>query len=156
MILLRDMSVEHDAAMDMRRNEERLQLAVDYCQGATWDIDFQNNTMHVSAGWQSLMDMPHDQDSIDLKNFGEFVFVDDRDDFAEALMKHWDGQTPYFNLTHRILTKPGESKWVHSRGVAVKDQAGNIYRMVGTTVELSESEARARSEEYDLSTSGFS
>jgi PAS domain S-box-containing protein len=142
-ILIRDISKQHQTEMQLRASEERLMLAVDYCQGGVWDLDLLHQKLHVSQGWKQLMGLSHHHgNQFEPKMLGGTVSIDDQERFSKALLDHWDGLTPFFSLVHHVCLPGGRGKQVLSRGVAVKNNAGQLVRMVGATFEI-EDEFRA-------------
>jgi PAS domain S-box-containing protein len=61
-----------------------------------------------------------------------------------AVKAHFAGETPIFEQEYRIRCKDGSWRWIHDRGIAVRDAAGEVVRMAGSESDVTE---RKRTEE---------
>ncbi len=61
-----------------------------------------------------------------------------------ALSAHLAGRAPDFESEHRMLHRNGGWRWVLSRGLAVRNEAGDAYRMAGSQSDIT---ARKAAEE---------
>jgi len=66
------------------------------------------------------------------------VHPEDRERLEMALTVHLQGQTEHFEHEHRMLHQNGTYRWVLSRGLAVRDSAGNVTRMAGSQTDITE------------------
>ncbi len=56
----------------------------------------------------------------------------------EGFQAHLEGKTPEYVCEHRMLHKDGSIRWVRARGTAIRGVQGNIIRVVGTDVDITD------------------
>ena len=66
------------------------------------------------------------------------VHPEDAPRLKAQLEAHAQGAVTHLELEHRILHKDGGYRWVLCRGVAVRDAAGQAYRMAGSLSDVTE------------------
>ncbi len=78
--------------------------------------------------------------TFDLSNremISSLVHKDDLKRVAAAILAHLKHRTPY-DIEYRIRTKSGDYKWIHSRGLAVWNDAGVATRFSGSHRDITE------------------
>ena len=65
------------------------------------------------------------------------VHPDDKERVLELLKRHLEENARY-DCEHRLRTKTGEYKWFRDRGIALKDDSGNPFRMGGSIQDISD------------------
>jgi PAS domain S-box-containing protein len=115
--------------------EERLQQMADNIQEIVWMIDAgTQKALYVNAAYetisgrscQSLLDNP--------SSYEELIHPEDR---VHVLAKLGEAtQTGHFDERFRIVRANGDVRWVTVHGFPVRDDAGRIYRLVGTAQEI--------------------
>lgn len=115
--------------------EERLQQMADNIQEIVWMIDAETKkALYVNAAYetitgrtcQSLLDNP--------LSYEDLIHPEDR---VYVLAKLGEAtQTGHFDERFRIVRADGEVRWVTVHGFPVRDDAGRIYRLVGTVQEI--------------------
>ena len=66
------------------------------------------------------------------------VHPDDREGYNKAVAQHLKGETPHFYCEYRVLANDGNYRWIASRGLAVRDEQGTAYQMVGSVTDITE------------------
>jgi len=115
--------------------EERLQEMADNIQEIVWMIDADTKkALYVNAAYetitgrscQSLLDNP--------SSYEDLIHPEDR---VHVLTKLGEAtQTGHFDERFRIVRADGEVRWVTVHGFPARDNAGRIYRLVGTAQEI--------------------
>ncbi|MBL8385192.1 MAG: PAS domain S-box protein [Burkholderiales bacterium] len=128
-----------------REASERLNLALESSRVSLWDHDLATGLTYFSAGWAELIGAAP----------GPLVATRDEllprehpEDLPRLLAQFREvlrGTRAEFLLEHRVLTLAGEVRWLLSRGRVVgRDAAGRVLRMIGTSVDITESKAAER------------
>lgn len=127
----------------LRESEGRYALAVLGANDALWDWDLRRSRLYLSPRFGEILgDGPGDGIGTAQTWFSR-VHPDDRRRLHDLLDLHLSGHTPHFEVEHRLVCADGSVVWMLARGLAVRDEAGLAYRMVGS---LSDVTARKRAE----------
>lgn len=136
--LERSESARAAAQADLRATEQRYLLALRGSQDGLWEWELASGTVHLSPRWKSMLGFASHELGDDLAAWRSRVHPDDRAGLDAALQRHRDGATPRFDHELRLLHKDGSLRHVLSRGVAIRDEAGRPYRIVGLDTDVSE------------------
>ena len=66
------------------------------------------------------------------------IHESDRDIVKRRIADHQNGIVPHFESEIRMLHKDGTFRWMLSRGVMVRDEAGKPLRMAGSQTDITE------------------
>jgi PAS domain S-box-containing protein len=124
------------AQAELRAAEERYALALRCSQDGLWEWDLAINAVRLSPRWMSMLGFESEQLASDLAAWRERVHADDRAAFEQALQRHLDGSDARFEHTLRLRHRDGGVRHVLSRGVAIRDERGTPYRMVGVDTDV--------------------
>lgn len=125
--------------------EERLRFALEATTDGIWDLNYPNNSMYWAPNTYKMIDYQPDEFSITVDNYLELIHPIDRDKVWSELLKQINSDDRSFTLEFRMRKKDGSYKWILSRGKAVQFTAsGEIQRIVGTHVDLTELKANQR------------
>src|SRR5262245_31207980 len=145
------------AEEELRKANERLALAVRSAHVGVWENDMAGGNywagrFHCTNVMEQL-GYPPPESAIDYQTVAAPVHPDDRGRMEEALRACLAGATPEYSVEFRARHRDGSYRWMLSRGVAVRDDAGRPVRFVGTRIditELKEAEEALRESEADL------
>ena len=132
------------AEMALRDSEERYALAVDGAKDGLWDWDLKKDAIYFSARWKSMLGFQNGDITGCPAEWFNRVHPDDLPVVQLALSAHLAGRAPDFESEHRMLHRNGGWRWVLSRGLAVRNEAGEAYRMAGSQSDIT---ARKAAEE---------
>lgn len=120
----------------LKESEERYALAMAGANDGLWDWDLRSDHMYYSARWKAMLGLEeHTVLPTPEEWFGR-VHPDDLRVLKEKLEAHLQGGTPHFESEHRILHQDGSYRWALSRGMAVRDPSGEVYRMAGSQTDI--------------------
>ena len=141
---LETLNERHRSEVALRESEERYALAVRGANDALWDWDLRRSRLYLSPRFGEMLGIGPDDGVGSAQAWFSRVHPDDRRRLHDLLDLHLGGQTPHFEVEHRLVRADGSVVWMLARGLAVRDEAGLAYRMVGS---LSDVTARKRAEE---------
>lgn len=124
------------AEADLRATEQRYLLALRGSQDGLWEWDLASGAVHLSPRWKSMLGFEGSALGDDLAAWRGRVHADDRAGFEQALQEHLAGRTPRLDHELRLLHQDGSVRHVLSRGVAIRDEAGRAYRLVGLDTDV--------------------
>jgi PAS domain S-box-containing protein len=120
----------------LRRNEERLALAVEGAGMALWDWDLRSDEVVWSAQFYALLGYEPSTVVPSREAWQQRVHPDDRERVLQEIDASRHGQTP-LNHDYRIITADrGELLWVAGRGKFVYDDTGDGVRLIGALFNI--------------------
>lgn len=136
-------SLQHQleqARLDTRMHEERLQMLLQTSGDGLWDWNLRTDELYLSERWFKIVGIATD---ISVGNVSSLwlslIHPDDLDSVMRQIYAHLRGETPRFECEYRVLSPATqEVRWVHSRGIARRDERGQPQRMVGSHRDIGE------------------
>lgn len=117
-------------------SEERYALAVLGANDGLWDWDIQNNRFYFSPRWKEILGYRNTEIQNHADEWFQRIHPDDYELVIRDIEAHFQGQTAHFNNEHRILHKNGSYSWVLIRGIVIRDEDGQPYRMAGSLTDI--------------------
>ena len=121
-----------------RAFEQRYLLALRGAQDGLWEWDIASDAVLLSPRWKSMLGFVDSELSDDKAGWMSRVHADDRDALARALHAHLADAQSQFDQPLRLLHKDGSVRHVLSRAVAIRDDDGRPYRMVGLDTDVTQ------------------
>ncbi|HET8655067.1 MAG TPA: PAS domain S-box protein [Longimicrobiaceae bacterium] len=121
----------------VRENQKNFREFAENVRDVFWifNPDF-TETIYVSPAFERLWGQPMERVYDDPRYFLSSVHRDDvgalRSAMRQVRERALDG------IAYRVLRPDGELRWVWSRGYPVRDERGVVYRVVGTTEDITE------------------
>lgn len=136
----------HESQKELKKSQERLQLALKATRAGWWDWDLQTDRVVYNERYAEMIgfDLEELQPATS-DTWRERIHPDDEGRSDRLWAKHLAGETDIYECECRVKHKNGEWVWVLDRGQAVEwDQNGNPTRVTGTHIDITE---RKRAEE---------
>ena len=127
-----------DAYEEIRKSEERFELALHATHEGVYDWDLESNSVYFSNQWKRMCGHEPAEIGNHANEWFERVHPDDIHQVMADVKAHLDKTKPFYDNIHRLRHKNQAYLWVHARGIAVWDEQGDPYRMVGTSRDISE------------------
>ena len=122
----------------LRESEERYALATSGANDGIWDWDLRNGAMYFSPRWLAVLGLEEGAVGASPEEWFHRVHVDDLPRVKADLADHLEARSPHFESEHRVLHKDGKFRWVLVRGLAVRDDRGEAYRMAGSLTDIAD------------------
>src|SRR5262245_23241417 len=122
----------------LRESEERYALAMRGANDGLWDWQLLTNEIYYSPRWKAILGYEEHELSNKPDAWFTLVHPEDAGRLQTTIAAHCQGQTPHFEYEYRALHKNGTYRWVVSRGLAVRDDKGQPYRMAGSLTDVTE------------------
>ncbi len=126
--------IERDAAL--AASEERYQLVTQATSDGIYDWDVTNDVLFVSADLNDLLSL--DEANSSSTRWAEQIHPDDYDAYVKAIVNHFKGGTDAVECDYRQRARDGGYRWVHDRGVGVRNAEGRVVRLVGAVRDITE------------------
>ena len=130
---------QEEMEVKLKRNEERMRLALDAAKAGCWDWNLLTGDMVWSATASRQMGLPEDSPT-GFEIFMNSVHPEDRAAMQEAVEAALqDNKDPY--VAYRMIWPDGSVHWRAVAGRVFCDPAGRPLRMLGIGLDLDESHA---------------
>jgi PAS domain S-box-containing protein len=103
-----------------------------------WDWNLATGEIYVDPFLKELLGYADHEIRNHLDDWGRYVHPDDADSVFERAQAHIRGETPAFEVEHRMLHRDGSIRWILARGVATRDEQGTAVSMAGTDTDITE------------------
>lgn len=120
----------------LRESEERYALAASGANDGLWDWNLRTNEIYFSPRWKAMLGYSETEISNNPNDWFDHIHPDDYERVQLELMHHRDGLTAHFESEYRLRQKDGTYRWMLSRGLAVRDATGMVYRIAGSQTDI--------------------
>lgn len=145
--VLVDITAQKRVEAALHETERRLELAVTGTGAGLWDWDMRGGTVYYSPLWKRILGYREDEIGDSAEEWRSRWHPDDAPAIERAMDAYLKGETPTYEITHRLRHKDGSWRWILTRGGALLDKDGSPYRWVGTNLDVTED--KERSEELE-------
>ena len=123
-----DVTQRHRTDVALRESEERLRQIAATLRDAIWLVDSQTQqVLYVNPAFETICGRTCDEFYRNPEVFNELIHPEDKE---RVLRAHFNGASlGAIEERHRIIRPDGALRWVQSRTVAVKNEAGESYRI---------------------------
>jgi PAS domain S-box-containing protein len=130
---------EHTRMVEaLRTSEQRYERAIEASKVGVWDWNLETDEVYVAPNRRALLGYGHHEIRNHLDDWGKHVHPDDSKHMMAAIEAHLRGETPQYELEHRMLHKDGSVRWVLARGIVIRDEKGKPVRVAGTHIDITE------------------
>ena len=136
----------------LRKNEERLNLAMEATNDGLWDYNLHHKSLYSSARNYYILDHDPSSELRIRKYLNERVHPDDRAKLSSLILSHLPISDEGYEIEFRIILNDGTIRWILNRGKVVsRDSGGDPVRIIGTNSDITrrkiEEEKRIETEE---------
>lgn len=130
----RDITERRQAENRLKETRDMMLAAVSAGQVYPWVWDLATDSLHWGVSpVQLLGPIPDGKDSY--LDFRDLVHPDDRATFLAVGRHALDKGSQYYH-EFRVVMTDGPVRWVAARGELMRDEAGQVVRMLGTTMDI--------------------
>lgn len=118
----------------LRASEQRFRQIAEHFHGVFWMLDPATyQIFYISPTYEKIWGRTCESLYASPQNWMDAVHADDREMVIKAFASHPFGD---LNQIYRILHTDGSVRWIHSRSYPVRNEQGEIYRVVGTAEDI--------------------
>ncbi len=140
--------------LTLQFSEERFSLAMQGANDGLWDWNMKTNEVYYSPRWKSMLGYTENEVKDDFSEWERLVHPDDKEATLIKVGELLNYKTQNYESEFRMRGKSGKYINILSRAFAVEDDAGQIIRLVGTHVDITE--RKKAEEKLKLSSRVFS
>jgi PAS domain S-box-containing protein len=122
----------------LRDRNEQLELILRSSNDGIWDWDLRTDHSYFSPRWKGILGYRDDEIANEISSWRNLLHPDDVEPALAALDAYFNGRSPSYSPEFRLRHKDGSYRWIYSRGVALRDEEGKPYRMVGSHTDITE------------------
>ncbi len=136
--------IERTAALEesreqLRRNEERLDLALSGANDGVWDWDLINDDLHFDARFYAMAGYKPNEFPGAFEEWEKRTHPDDIRRTKMVIERYLAGDLDVFEVEFRFMCKEGRYIWIRGRGkITARDEKGAPTRFVGTNSDITE------------------
>jgi len=134
----RDVTERKQLEARISSNEERYALALQGANVGVWDFKVGTDLIYFSPIWKKILGYKEDAVKDSLAVGTEMMHPEDRGIMLKRLNDFISGVSKVYEIEFRMKHKLGHYVDISSHATSVKDDVGNIVRVVGTHVDISE------------------
>ena len=120
----------------LRESEERYALAASGANDGLWDWNLRSNEVYFSNRWKAMLGYAESEIGSNPQEWFDRIHPEDTERVQMEIRHHREGLTAHFESEFRLRQKDGSYCWMLSRGLAVCDIAGNLYRIAGSQTDV--------------------
>ena len=136
-IYQKDRERRYEASEKARKQQQRLQLALESTQDGVWEIDLGKDEFYFDERWYELIGYSKEELQHDRHPWDSLIHKNDIDKTKNAFDSHIQGKSDFYEHEHRLKHKSGDWRWVHDRGrILERADDGKPLRVIGTTADV--------------------
>jgi PAS domain S-box-containing protein len=121
---------------ELAQSVERYDLAMRGSNEGLWDWDQRTDRLLVSPRFKELSGLATDADTIEPADWLANLHPEDVESYRRGLRAHLKGESEFLNVEFRLRRPDGKYRWVLARGIGVRDETAQIYRMAGSIGDI--------------------
>lgn len=131
---------EHRQTLEaLRVSEERFQLAMQGANEGLWDWDVREDRIYYSPRWKTMLGYAEEELEDHFDTWKRLIHPQDREHTLALVSEFLAGRACTFEIEYRMQHKKGHYLDILSRGFPIYDEHGKAMRIVGTHVDVTES-----------------
>jgi len=137
-VCCRDITELRSRQESLRQSEERYALALQSADLGLWDHDVRRQTTYLSPRLREMLDLSPEWQGDPVTEWRLWVHPADRVRVEESLASVFQGQESKWFGEFRYRRRSGEWLWFEARVVLIRHSEGQVIRMVGSLVDVTE------------------
>ncbi len=135
--IMRDVTERKRAEQVLRESEEKFRQLADNIREVFFVMSVADHkTLYVSPAYEEVWGRSRDTLYRDSNAWQQALHPGDRERVITQTTRRLQGEP--IDLEYRILTPEGREKWIRSRSFPIRDQAGELVRLVGIAEDITD------------------
>ncbi|MFB2917324.1 PAS domain-containing protein [Aerosakkonema funiforme] len=129
-------SLVADRTAALQASEERWHLALKGSNDGIWDWDLKTDRIFFSDRWKEMRGFTSEEIGNTPDECLSRIHPDDLERVMAAVDEHFADRTEFFEVEYRVRRKDGSYMWVLDRAQALRDESGQVVRMIGSDSDI--------------------
>ena len=150
----RDITDRRQAELDLQSTKDQLDLVLQASSEGYWDWDLVTDEIYFSPRWKAMLGYADHELDNSFAMWESVIFAADRAIALQLMDDYNSGRVGQFSVTQRFRHKDGSTVFVSSRAIHLKNDQGQVVRMVGSYLDITaqvEMQAALQTSEMQLS-----
>jgi len=133
------MEANHDLAaqaQELKQSHERYMLAAEAANDGLWDWDLKTDKVYFSSRWLDMLGLLHEDGFDTIDAWFNLIHPDYVDFVDEAIKNHVAGRSERIEVEYKIRHASGRYIWALARGLASRDEKGEVVRVAGSQTDI--------------------
>ena len=136
--VLEDVTQRKRAQEERREATERMELVIRASNDGFWDWNLLTGEIYFSPRWKEMIGYRDDELPNQVTSWEKVLFAEDRITTLKRLEDYNSGKISRFLITQRFHHKNGSTVYVFSRAMHLKDEQGQVVRMIGAHTDITD------------------
>ena len=133
--IVHDISEHLESENRLREQEQQLRQMMENIEEVVWLTDASKSRMlYISPAYEVLWGRSCESLYADPAGWLDSIHPDDRQRVEQAA--HSEQVSGSYDIEYRVIRRDGEVRYVHDRAFPIKDDRGEVYRIVGTAQDI--------------------
>lgn len=120
----------------LRASEERFRQIAENLHEVFWMIDVDRHRMlYISPAYETIWGRPCSEILERPSDWLKAVYPEDQARVGAAIKRQIEGD---YNEVYRVVRPDGEIRWIRDRAFPIRNEKGEVYRIVGTAEDVTE------------------
>jgi PAS domain S-box-containing protein len=130
-----DITARKAAEQQLRNNEARMRLLLQYARVGGWEWDPTERTSSWSDQMYEVLGLDRSLPST-FEVWLAHIHPEDREYIADLLQRLLQGSEDQFQYEYRFIGSDGVLRYIHDRGMVIRDPDGGSSRLVGVSFDI--------------------
>lgn len=136
LIVVRDITHQKQAELALKDAKDQLELFIQATSEGFWDWNLVTNEIYFSPRWKEMLGYTDSELENTFETWELVISPEDRMVALQLIEDYNSGKIDCFSMTQRFRHKNGDTVYVFSRAIHLKDDQGQVVRMVGSHLDL--------------------
>jgi diguanylate cyclase (GGDEF)-like protein/PAS domain S-box-containing protein len=124
--------------VDLQQSKEQFELVIQASNDGFWDWDFITNEIYYSPRWKEMLGYEDHELPNTLETWRSLISPEDYAIANQLIQDYLTGKIDHFSMTKHFTHKDGSTVYIMSRGIYLKDDQGQVIRMIGSHSDITE------------------